>query len=82
MVSESVDTVSRILFDFVRGAKMFAKCSSVTLLGIVCVTEIGRWSEKKLDRLRAEIPVSIKLVSNMGTLGTYLLETCGECWER
>lgn len=39
---------------------MVAKCSSVTLLGMVCVMEIGRWSEKKLDKLKAGIQVSTK----------------------
>jgi hypothetical protein len=39
---------------------MDAKCSSVTLLGIVCVIEIGRWREKKLDKLRARTQVSNK----------------------
>lgn len=50
MVLEMVDTVSETLFDFVRGVKMEAKCSSVTDRGMVCVMEMGRWREKKLER--------------------------------
>lgn len=46
--------VSFILADLDRVAKMEAKCSSLTVRGIVCVMEIGRWREKKLDRLKAK----------------------------
>jgi hypothetical protein len=53
MVLDRVDVVSEILLDFERGAKMEAKCSSDTALGIVSVTEMGRCKEKKLDRPRA-----------------------------
>lgn len=45
--------VSETLFDLVRALKMDAKCSSVTVRGIVCVIEMGRCREKKLDKPRA-----------------------------
>lgn len=38
---------------FVRGAKICANASSVIALGKLCVTEMGRWSEKKVLRARA-----------------------------
>jgi hypothetical protein len=53
MALERVDVVSAILLAFVRGLKMEAKCSSVTVLGIVSVMEMGRCREKKLHRPRA-----------------------------
>lgn len=83
MVSETVETVSRILLDFVRGAKMEAKCSSVTDRGMVCVMEMGRWREKKLDRLKAGLDVSNEEdLDGKSISSTHLLETCGACWER
>lgn len=36
---------------FVRGVKIAAKASSVTVLGKLLVVEIGRWSEKKAEAL-------------------------------
>jgi hypothetical protein len=36
---------------FVRGVKMAAKASSVTVLGKLFVVEIGRWREKKAEAL-------------------------------
>jgi len=48
--SESVDITSDVLaFE----AKMEANASSLTTLGKVSVTEIGRWREKKLVRAMA-----------------------------
>lgn len=53
MVLDSVDMVSDTLLALVRGAKMEAKCSSLTVRGIVCVMEMGRCNEKNDDSPRA-----------------------------
>ncbi len=56
-VRESVSTTS--VGDGLRalggaGAKMVAKASSLTALGRLCVMEMGRCCEKKLDRARTK----------------------------
>jgi len=38
---------------FARGANICAKASSVIVFGKLCVTEMGRWSEKKVAKARA-----------------------------
>lgn len=52
-VRERVEITSPALFALLREAKIEAKASSVIDLGRLCVTEIGRWREKKVDRPRA-----------------------------
>lgn len=49
MVLDTVLMVSKTRLFFDRGPKMDAKCSLVTVRGIVWVMEMGRWREKKLD---------------------------------
>jgi len=52
-VRDSVSRTSELFCARVRGRNIEAKASSVTVLGRLCVMEMGRCWEKKLARARA-----------------------------
>jgi hypothetical protein len=85
-VLDNVDITSDgLAFVLVRGVKIAAKASSVTALGKLAVTDMGRWREKKDDAAISSEMVSIskKMLFNkpyipsfftwfvLGTLGRF-----------
>lgn len=72
VLDKVVMTSAGFAFAFVRGVKIAAKASSVTVLGKLLVVEIGRWREKKAEAL-----ISARGVGQIGkktikTISVYL----------